>query len=459
MSNCTVCGAENRVAENPSLKCGHNGTPASIYCLVGLPGPHAGVRFPITPAGLQVGRIPGQNELVIADEEISRKHAKLVLANGGVKLTDTSANGTFVNDQRATEANLQAGDRIRFGLNSMNTFVLQAAPLATTGAAAASPGTPGRVNHTVLAPASAVAQPANTLIMTQREEDAPPRRLQMILDQYAVRDIPLDGPRIEFGREDAPGRIIVDHSSISSKHSEITLTKAGAVLWDLQSKNGTFVNGEPIKERVLREGDLIQLGACDSHLFLYRESGHRPLVLRDIELNRPLVTIGRATGNDIRIEHPTVSARHAEIRKLPKGFELADLGSSNGTFVNGQRITRQVLQPGNRVSLGAAQFIFTGQKMEQQSDGSHTRITCRSLRVEAKDFNTGMPIRLLDDVSLAIDPCEFVGLLGPSGAGKSTLMDAMNGSRPAQQGHVLFNEADLYSEFASLRSAIGYVPQ
>jgi len=118
-----------------------------------------------------------------------------------------------------------------------------------------------------------------------------------------------------------------------------------------------------------------------------------------------------------------------------------------------------VLRPGNRISLGAAQFVFTGQKMEQQSDGSRTRITCRSLRVEAKDFNTGMPIRLLDDVSLVIDPCEFVGLLGPSGAGKSTLMDAMNGSRPAQQGHVLFNAADLYSEFASLRSMIGYVPQ
>lgn len=118
-----------------------------------------------------------------------------------------------------------------------------------------------------------------------------------------------------------------------------------------------------------------------------------------------------------------------------------------------------MLKPGNRISLGAAQFVFDGQRMEQQSDGSRIRINCRSLRVEARDFNTGIPIRLLDDVSLAIEPCEFVGLLGPSGAGKSTLMDAMNGSRPAQQGQVLLNSADLYNEFASLRSAIGYVPQ
>jgi ABC transport system ATP-binding/permease protein len=456
---CQTCGAITEDPEVLCAQCDGGSSPTASFVLVGLPGPHAGTRFLIPSSGLQVGRVPEQNQLVIADAEVSRQHAKLAVEKGIVKLTDISANGTFINDSRVTEANLKPGDRIRFGLNAANTFVLQAVSPAATPAASASPIAPPRAKHTVLAKAVPAAQPAQTLIMTRHEEEAPSRRLQLILDQYAVRDIPLDQPRIEFGRDEAPGRVIIDHSSISSKHSEIVLSQSGAILRDLQSKNGTFVNGERIKERVLREGDLIQLGACDSHLFLYRESGRRPLVLSDIELNREVVTIGRAAGNNIRIEHPTVSSRHAEIRKVSKGFELTDLGSTNGTFVNGQRISRQLLQPGNRVSLGAAQFVFTGQKMEQQSDGSRLRINCRSLRVEAKDFNTGVPIRLLDDVSLAIEPCEFVGLLGPSGAGKSTLMDAMNGSRPAQQGHVLLNSADLYEEFASLRSSIGYVPQ
>src|SRR5579863_5703385 len=109
--NCEICEAENQIEEGTCTNCGSTLNPLANYCLIGLPGPHAGSRFSITPVGLQVGRIPEQNELVIADSEISRQHAKLIIANGGVKLTDTSANGTFVNDQRVTEANLKPGDR------------------------------------------------------------------------------------------------------------------------------------------------------------------------------------------------------------------------------------------------------------------------------------------------------------------------------------------------------------
>lgn len=68
-------------------------------------------------------------------------------------------------------------------------------------------------------------------------------------------------------------------------------------------------------------------------------------------------------------------------------------------------------------------------------------------------------IKLLDDVSLAIQPNEFVGLLGPSGAGKSTLMDALNGMRPPTAGNVFFNNLDFYQQLDALKQSIGYVPQ
>ena len=294
---------------------------------------------------------------------------------------------------------------------------------------------------------------------TGEEEEAPQRRLQLVLDQYAVRDIPITGARLEFGSVEGPHKLLIDHASIGARHAELINGKDSATLRDLGSANGTMVNGEKIRERVLQEGDLLQFGSCESHVFLYRESRNRVNVLRDVELTIPVVTIGRASLNRIHLEHPTVSSRHAEVRKVDGGFELVDLGSTNGTFVNGQRITQTLLQPRDRISLGAVQFVFDGSQMEQQSDGTQIRLTARTLRVEAKDFNTGAPLCLLDDVSLAIEPREFVGLLGPSGAGKSTLMDALNGSRPAQHGKVQLNSGDLYTEYASLRTLIGYLPQ
>jgi len=481
MSTCRWCGAS--VSDNFCVKCHALNLSFTQPCLLGLYGPYKGKPFYVPANGLRVGRAQDQNQFVIDDPELSRQHAILSLeAQGAVRLTSKGQNGTFVNGQRVDERVLQPGDEIRFGFRRENHFVFQPAgvsnlrrdpasgrlfpiPPETLGS---SPGSgqgderfgAGRVAQPgTMYASAAVARRAGTVVMSEHEEDTPQRRLQLVLDQYAVRDIPLEGSRLEFGRTEGAGKLLVEHPSISSRHAEIVIDKNGAILRDLGSSNGTFVNGERIVEARLNEGDLIQFGACESYIFLYRESRRRALILRDIELDKPVVTIGRDQANTIPLPHPTVSSRHAEVRKVANKFELIDLNSTNGTFVNGRRIARHVLQPGDRIGLGAVQFVFDGSQMEQQADGTRIRLTARALRVETTDFNTGKPLRLLDDVSLAIQPCEFVGLLGPSGAGKSTLMDALNGSRPAGQGSVRLNSADLYSEFASLRALIGYVPQ
>jgi ABC-type multidrug transport system ATPase subunit len=90
---------------------------------------------------------------------------------------------------------------------------------------------------------------------------------------------------------------------------------------------------------------------------------------------------------------------------------------------------------------------------------SKTRIDAVGITKNVKNRAGGGQICLLDNVSLVIQPNEFVGLLGPSGAGKSTLMDAMNGMRPASSGNVLINNLDFYSNLDALKQSIGYVPQ
>ena len=95
--------------------------------LVSEGGANKGKRFALSGSALKIGRIPGQNQIVLEDSEISRFHATILVSSSGeFRLQDSSANGTYVNGQRVETALLEPGDRIRFGLNQANTFLFEA---------------------------------------------------------------------------------------------------------------------------------------------------------------------------------------------------------------------------------------------------------------------------------------------------------------------------------------------
>jgi ABC-type multidrug transport system ATPase subunit/pSer/pThr/pTyr-binding forkhead associated (FHA) protein len=456
--SCLNCGrplgrTEERAAPSPPAAVGGRGPGELAHFLVAESGASAGRQFLITAAGLRVGRQPDQNQVVLDDPEVSRRHARLYLDEASkVRLEDSSSNGTYVNGRRAEQGVLQPGEQIRFGLNPSCTFTYRAEASEAMAVA--------RQLAAAVAGGGAAGRPADTVHVRPDEAAAPNARLQLVLDAYAVEDLPLQGPRTELGRQPGANRIAIEHPTVSDAHAEVVQTGEGTnVLRDLHSAHGTYVNGERVSEKPLREGDLIRLGECDTRLLLYREAHRRALVLRDIELVKPVVTIGRDISNQVHINHPTVSMFHAQVHKQGNVFELMDRNSTNGTYVNGTRITRQRLQPRDRITLGAIQFVFDGSTMEQQSDGAGVRLTALELHRTIQNPQTGRPLVLLDGISLAIEPREFVGLLGPAGAGKSTLMYALNGAQPADHGRVLFNNSDLYREHAALRAAMGYLPQ
>ena len=70
--------------------------------------------------------------------------------------------------------------------------------------------------------------------------------------------------------------------------------------------------------------------------------------------------LGRDTGNHIQLHDTEVSRRHAELRRNGDMFLISDLGSSNGTFVNNQRIQQQELSSGDQVQIGRTVMLFTG---------------------------------------------------------------------------------------------------
>src|SRR6185503_17531031 len=168
----------------------------------------------------------------------------------------------------------------------------------------------------------------------------------------------------------------------------------------------------------------------------------------------PVIRLGRAPDNNFVLDAPSVSRYHAMLsyENGPQPI-LTDLGSTNGTFVNGQPLKEpRQLTPEDLIFLGGFLLHIDGRTIKQH-DLSASSITARHIS-KTIDNKT-----ILQDISVAIKPREFIGLMGPSGCGKSTLMDALNGLRPATGGNVFINDLDLYQNFNALRRSIGYVPQ
>jgi len=164
--------------------------------------------------------------------------------------------------------------------------------------------------------------------------------------------------------------------------------------------------------------------------------------------------IGRVPDNDLVLSDLNVSRHHAELRKSPTGsYEIVDLGSHNGTFVNGQKVSSQLLTEQDIVSIGSSTFRLKDGELRQFVDDGNITFNAQDLVVKA-----GSKV-LLDHVTFPIPEKCLLGVIGPSGAGKSTLLGALTGMRPATTGTVLYDNRDLYRNYNELRYRIGLVPQ
>ena len=165
--------------------------------------------------------------------------------------------------------------------------------------------------------------------------------------------------------------------------------------------------------------------------------------------------IGRVSDNDLVLPDLDVSRHHAELRKSPAGaYEIVDLGSHNGTFVNGRQVSSAVLSESDIVSIGRSTLRLAGGELRLFVDDGEVTFSAQDLVVKVGGGKV-----LLNNVTFPIPEKSLVGVIGPSGAGKSTLLGALTGMRPADTGTVLYDNRDLYRNYAELRHRIGLVPQ
>jgi ABC-type multidrug transport system ATPase subunit/pSer/pThr/pTyr-binding forkhead associated (FHA) protein len=434
------------------------------YRLVHLSGSLAGRVREVDAARLVLGRDPASAEVVFGaeDRSVSRRHACIEEDDGVLMLRDLgSSTGTFLDGHDIEEAELRDGDvfelgpggpRVRLDFGHDGTIVMPA---------------PVALPPTAPAPARAPAPPPG-----------PDSRLRLtfVSGTRNGSELELAGSVFRIGRARGSTVWTPEDPMVSAQHAKIVRLDEGYVLMDLESTNGTLLNGHAVQRSLLHDGDVIRLGHGGPELQVrileserrerggpatvaipnFAELAARPaqaVALREIALDRERLSIGRAEVADLRLDSPIVSRSHAILLRQQGTLVIEDLGSTNGTYVGGKRVERATLQAGDRVTVGPFVLELAAESLRVRDTRTRARVDARGLTALAD----GKPI--LDGVSLSLPPGSFTALIGPSGAGKSTLLSALNGARPAARGQVLVNGTDLYLGFESLKPLLGYVPQ
>jgi len=302
--------------------------------------------------------------------------------------------------------------------------------------------------------------------------------LLVVRAQGAARTL-RPGPVYRIGR-DPSADIAVEEPLVSWQHATLTATAAGWLLEDAGSTNGTFADGERVRRVEITGPSQVRLGHPEAGPILdcsfpraqeaepaqpvptavfqpkQPPAGGEKAPTGIVRLPDQVLRIGRAADNEAVVDDLRVSRRHAELRKKAGGaYEITDLGSHNGTFVNGQRIDGAVVvTEADVIGIGLANFRLVGNELQEFDDVGDVSLEAKGLSVRLSSGKV-----LLNDVTFPLPERCLLGVIGPSGAGKSTLLGALTGMRPATTGSVLYDGRDLYANYAELRHRIGLVPQ
>ncbi|OAA28826.1 ABC-type multidrug transport system, ATPase component [Frankia sp. EI5c] len=356
----------------------------------------------ITPAGQTtltgdapcvVGR--GRNsDIVVNDGRVSRRHLMLEPVAGGWRVRDLSANGLWQDGRRTADLTVHASEvRFRLGAADGPEVALVPAGANVSGPARSGPPPVPPARPSAPHPAAPVPGPGPA-----------PGRLPATgaVRAAAAPQVPVHGPG---GQPPMP--------------AGVSGPRTGAVPTDPQTAQSAIVHAR-----------------------------------RQVFPLRPgTIRLGRSRGNDVPVADLLASRHHAELLVGPAGVEIVDLGSANGTFLNGQRVGRAFVGQRDVIAIGHHLYQLEGDSLVEYLDSGDVAFEVQGVSVFAGTK------QLMHDMTFRLPGRSLLGVVGPSGAGKSTLLNALTGFRPADVGSVRYAGRDLYAEYDELRRRIGYVPQ
>lgn len=182
---------------------------------------------------------------------------------------------------------------------------------------------------------------------------------------------------------------VLDNQTVSRTHAviDVDADEQHGRLRDLNSTHGTYVNGKRITAEVMIScSDTLRLGSEVITLGGILAKANKTVIRKTDAGSPPGVerrTIGKSSDNNIILNHDDVSRRHAIIYKEANGnVVIEDLNSTNGTYVNGIKITSQVLHAGDKVTI-TRNYNLAWENIFKPAAPSPTPMLQRLIRVAA----------------------------------------------------------------------------
>ena len=268
-----------------------------------------GKEYIVTERGITIGR-DASSDVVVAQSEVSRKHAEIVPSERGYLLHDHSTNGVYVNGVRVLQSQvLSRSDIVKVGSEEFRFYadVMISGSMPKASMPTATPPT-----------SSAAASAASTAPSMPKapDETAPQQAAE------AEKPVPPLAP------------------AVAASSAADTL-RVAAIADDTSDKPAAAADSRPLLAylEVINEGF---------------DRGKR------FDIRTPLVHVGRGAHNDVVIDDDSVSDTHAKLQRREDAWYLIDLGSTNGTYVGGSRLTttERRLDGAPDVRFGAVKLRF-----------------------------------------------------------------------------------------------------
>lgn len=301
----------------------------------------------------------------------------------------------------------------------------------------------------------------------------------VICDSGKLRQLPLTGD-IFIGHVDAPDRIFLEGDCVADLHGKLVKLENGFGYQDLESTNGTYLNGCRIGTGNLRgqevwpleDGDVLKI---------------RGEALENTEKDNEIVLIYRRrfvedtewhsvdladTSQEIRImRHDDEAGREEALKadgQAPEHYatltfrdgqwRLGDHSTRYGVFLDNCRISaEEAIAENDVMRIGSTLFLYRrGKLWYNHRERSESQL---SIRIEERSvWNWFRKKVLLEDINVTVNPGEMVLILGGSGAGKTTFINAVMGYEKAE-GKITEGGVDVYKNYDKMKYEIGFVPQ